>query len=159
MFSRDPKPKLLRITNKQSIPAALTLTGTVSSSGTLVTGVGTLFLSEIENPKIRHRALKYKYIFDANQAVVREIDHVLTNTSLVLKEAFPGNMASQALQVPDTSIEYQSVSIISLGTGNYVQGTIVQSGSVINRNVERDGIFPPIGVDGTPAGLQVDVIQ
>lgn len=159
MFSKDVKHEIKNVSTKTCIPSPLTLTGTISSVGTLVTGVGTLFTTEVQEKNRTHFALKYTHIYDPNQNVARPIDYVLNDTSLLLKKAFPANMTSQAIQVPDASVEYSEVSVLSIGASGIIDGVTMATGSVINMNTERQGSLDPVAIDGTGTSLQVELKQ
>ena len=159
MFSKDVKHEIRSVITKTTIPSPLTLTGTASSVGVLVTGVGTLFTTEIQDKNIVHYELKFTHLYDPAQNVVREISHVLSDTTLQLKKAFPLNMASQAVQVPNINIEYSEVSIVSPGASGVVDGVTLLLGSSVGWNTERQGSLDPIAIDGSVTPLQVQLKQ
>ena len=159
MFSKDVKHEIKLVSGKTTIPSPLTLTGTVSSVGLLVTGVGTLFTTEVQEKNRTHFALKYTHLYDPAQNLTRPIDYVLNDTSLLLKKAFPANMSSQTVQVPDISVEYSEVSVLSIGASGIIDAVTMSVGSVINMNTERQGSLDPVAIDGTITGLQVELKQ
>ena len=159
MFSRGLKEGIALVTGKQCVPAATTLTGTVTSVGTLVTGTNTLFTTEILDQEVLYHPLKYKFLYDSNQTAVREIAYVLSDTSLILKEAFAGDMSSQTLKCPDPMIEYSDVSVLAIAAGAVLDGVVLASGSVVNYHTERDGAFKPCAINGTTGNIQLEVVQ
>ncbi len=79
-------------------PVATTLTGTVVSSTTVVTGTGTSFLSELlisGGP-----GLKHKYLFNSTTGEIRSIARVDSDTVLHLNTAFAvADLAGENLEV------------------------------------------------------------
>lgn len=145
------------VTSKRSYPAAVTLTGTISSTGTVVTGVGTLFLSEITstvNPGI----LKYKYIYNSVTNEIREIASVQTDTTLTLVSAFAAPLSGVALTCPSNKFNYKEISVICAGASGVAATvgnapvTLMQTSVFTFRWI---GGVAPIAVDGTGSPLQI----
>ncbi|HTJ52631.1 MAG TPA: hypothetical protein VL443_24415 [Cyclobacteriaceae bacterium] len=66
---------------KGTIPIAVTSLGTITSGGKCVRGVGTQFT----------RLLIGSYLYDGN--VLRQIDYIVSDTMLFLKQAFPTDIS------------------------------------------------------------------
>ena len=71
-----------------------TLTGTGTTSGTTLTGVGTLFASEIDFP-----------VYVKSGSEYRRIAYVNSNTSAVIDSAFTSNLSGAAIQVIRGNVE------------------------------------------------------
>lgn len=159
-------------TQKACYPGAVTLTGTISTSGTTVTGVSTLFLSEIANAK-NPQLLKVRYIYDGSStnSEIREIDRVISDTVLILKSAFTNTLAGTTLTVPDWRYFLQELSIVAAGSPTvsmlptrvvsaagvvtYTGGaaTTMITGTVIN--LLNEGGLPPVAMSASSSTLQV----
>lgn len=158
--NRNARPSVLAVTTALTLPASITLTGTISSVGTLVTGVGTLFTSEIAYANADGK-LRYKFIYNAGRNEIREIDRVLTDTTLVLKTAFGGNLTTQALTCPDYRYQYEEVTAACAGTGGIISTpggspvTMLQNSAI---NFRWDGGLDPIALNGVTSAIQVTTI-
>lgn len=145
------------IAGKRTYPAAVTLTGTISSAGVAVTGVGTSFLTELvyeDNPII----LRYKYIYDGAQNELREIAKVLNATTLLLKTAFSSNLSGIALKSPDYRTPLIELSVICAGAGGIastIGGTPVTMIANTLFTFKNQGGIAPMAVDGSVSALQV----
>lgn len=155
------RPGVLVASTARTFPAAITLTGTIVSVGTLVTGTGTLFTTEIAYGNANAIPLRYKFIYSATRNEIREISHVLSDTTLILKTAFGGNLGSQALTCPDYRYQYKEVSIACADTGGVVSTpdlipvTMLQNSTI---NFRWIGGLDPIAVNGVASPLQVTTI-
>ncbi|MGL6268055.1 MAG: hypothetical protein ACRC2O_09010 [Chitinophagaceae bacterium] len=104
-------PYLGAIPTKGTIPLPKTLTGTITtdnagtSAGLIVIGVGTIFFTEV---------YPGDFIYD-NDAAVRKVKAVFSNTMLQLEEKFPASVSGIALKVPKRSY-YKSITSRSSGT-------------------------------------------
>jgi hypothetical protein len=133
---------------------------TISSSGVEITGVGTLFLSELTVAEGAHQA--YGYIYDALQDEIRQIDKVESDTRLILKTAFSAALTGIALVCPDHKFAYRKVDFLCVAGGTaYMSGVdqvrvaMIAAIYVYNRN---DGGLEPIAVNGTGTSVQVTTL-
>lgn len=144
------------ITTKTTLPAPVTLTGTISSSGVRVTGVGTKFLTEIA--AAGQISLKVQYLWDSTNCELRGIATVVSDTVLTLQVAFTNSLSGQALQVPNPGAIYREVSLAPNGTGCLMctanKPAVTMNGSVM-MNFENEGGLPPLALDGTANSIQV----
>jgi hypothetical protein len=131
------------VTGKGSIPTATAVTGTLSSSGTRVTGTGTKFLSEFREGD---------YLFNSTAATnpaVREVLHILSDTVMVISSAFPADVSGiSALRVRG---KYRAVGIVNSGaaTGKLNEGDLA-SGSSVTVNAPNIGyVAKPISYNAT----------
>lgn len=116
---QEGKPQAFSSTGKLLLPGVVLLTGTFSSTGKLVTGVGTLFTSEL---LYLVNQLKYKYLWDSAGNRLAEIDYVVNDTKLWLKLGFSSNVGAGALmKVNDPAKRYRMIKIV--GTGAFIIST------------------------------------
>ena len=155
-LNRPVLPGNYNVSSKDTIPASITLTGTYSSVGTVVTGVGTLFKTEILDTKVQQPKLRCHWLFDPATVTVREISHVLSDTSLILKQAFPSNVAGgTSVKCPDPTIDYLEISVISPIAGGIINGSSVLAGSTITW--ANDNGINPVAIDGTTSNMQIEI--
>lgn len=159
------------LTGKKCYPAAVTMTGTISTSSVTVTGVGTLFLSEIAN-SANPTELKVRYIYDGANSEVREIDKVVSDTVLILKSAFTATLSGAAFTVPDwryslwffqvwtasaaSKIATLPLRVVSLaGAVTYTGGVLTTM--IVNTGItfKNEGGLTPIACDGTSNAMQI----
>jgi hypothetical protein len=76
---------------KGTLPKGRTLTGTFSSVGTIVTGTGTLFTTELAGAR--------GWLYSTTDNELRPFFQINGNTNLVLETAFTNNQTSQAVIV------------------------------------------------------------
>jgi hypothetical protein len=130
-------------TGKGTIPTATTVTGTLSSSGTRVTGTGTKFLTEFREGD---------YLFNSTAATnpsVKEVVHILSDTVMVIASAFPADVSGiSALRVRG---KYRAVGIVNSGsaTGKLNEGDLA-AGSSVTVNAPNVGyVAKPISYNAT----------
>lgn len=103
--------------NVQTFPGIVELTGTVASSGTTVTGTGTLFLSELLDDS---GFILYPYIWNSTSNEIRKIIGVYSDTSFVIENAFGTDLAGELVNViPVSDYVYAKIQTVSpTGTTN-----------------------------------------
>lgn len=138
-----------------------TLTGTISSVGSIVTGVGTLFtteigggLSQIGSPTTVKTG---GWIFNGTSEVV-QIKDVVNNTTLVLTRAFTSDIvAGTALKFVKPS-RVNQMSLVAVASGAIVNGVTLSAneatgwGYTASQNVKT---CDPIVIDSTAAAVHV----
>lgn len=118
--------------DKSTIPAPETLTGTIShTNGTVVvTGTGTKFMSELQDGQ---------YIY-AND-VVRRIEQRIDDTRLLVKSTFGANLSNVDLKMSRPGI-YRKVSIKNTGANDgTLFGNDFPAGETVNF-FEEAGLTP-----------------
>lgn len=149
--------QVITVTTKTTLPAPVTLTGTITSSGLAITGTGTLFLTEL--CFLEQTNLKVKYLWDSTNTEMREIATVVDDTHLTLKVAFSNVISGQALKVPDPAIQYREISLAPAGAGCKVctanKATVTMNPDVMMEFGNDGGLQPPLALDGTASAIQV----
>lgn len=112
-----------------TLPFAITKTGTVSSVGTVVTGTGTLFTTEL---------VQSDYLYNAATNEVRKITGIQSNTILRIDTAFTSPLSAVAVQT--SRAQFVSVAITATGAGTK-DGVAMTSGQNISINNDA-GISP-----------------
>lgn len=118
-----------------TLPFAITKTGTVSSVGTVVTGTGTLFTTEL---------VQSDYLYNAATNEIREITGIQNNTTLIIDSAFTSPLSAVAVQTSRT--QFVSVAITATGTGTK-DGVAIASGQFLSFN--SDGGISPFTYSGS----------
>jgi len=140
------------------IVAALTGTITCAAGSKKVTGTSTLFTTELTNYSSENKggvnALLGFYLFlIANDAEIQEIDYVLNNTTLYLKNAsvagFSG-VASRAVNATLKDCQLMGVSKTVIVPGGSILTTANNDATVLQPN--DAGVVPPFIV---PTGVSV----
>jgi len=136
-------PYLGAIPAKGTIPLPETLTGTIStdnagaSAGVTVLGVGTIFLTEI---------YPGDFIYN-NDAEVRKVLYVFSDTMLQLEEKFPASVSGIALKRPKNQY-YKEVLVYNTGAIAEVQEAPIGNGERLVLGGS------PIAYDGTGSQIQ-----
>jgi len=136
-------PYLGAIPAKGTIPLAETKTGTITtdnagtSAGLIVLGVGTLFLTEI---------FPGDFLYD-NDAAIRKVRYVFSDTLLELEEAFPASVSGIAVKRPKNQY-YKEVLVYNTGAAAEVQESPIEDGERLILGGS------PIAYDGTGSQLQ-----
>lgn len=104
------------------IPFAITKTGTVSSTGTVVTGTGTLFTTEL---------VQGDYLYNAATNEVRKISGIQSNTILRIESAFTSGLSAVSVQVSRS--QFVSIAITATGAGTK-DGAAISSGQLLSFN-------------------------
>ena len=122
-----------------------TLTGTGTTSGTTLTGVGTLFTTEVDFPVYLKSGSEY-----------RRIVYVTSNTSAVIDSPFTTNLSGAALEVVRANVETGIVKAVS---GLNVNGNVTVGPMLIRDNVAYnvDNFINPSSFPGIAAGSRFDV--
>ncbi len=140
------------------IPSEEALTGTITSDGTTVTGVGTSILADINRDD---------WIWDSNQKEVRQVRDVSNRLEvLYLKKPFTANIAAPiALEVVrDSELEELSLLIDVGQPDGELEGQVLKSGTPVSFKKEsptrgRKGFISPKVVDGTNTIIRVITIK
>lgn len=148
------------ITDKRTIPYNETATGTCSTNGTRVDGVGTLFRSEMRSGS---------WLVDLTNNEIREVDSVESDTVAFLKQAFTSDLASGAFEIIKAT-EAQVVSIgvqvpSSAAADAELDGSVFAKGTSLTFSKDsRDGnkskdFIDPIIVDASGTSVQVLIMK
>ncbi len=137
-----------------------TLTGTLSSVGRVVTGTGTLFmteigggLSEIGSPTTVKTG---GWIFNGTSEVV-QIKDVIDNTHLVLDEAFTVDVTGVAVKFVKPSRVMQ-MSLMSIDAGGIVNGQTLGEGEFTGWGMtasQNARTCDPVVIDSTTSDVRV----
>lgn len=151
---------ILSITGVRSFPEQKTLTGTVVSSGTAVTGTGTNFFSLFLNPNSGNNAMKYAYLLHPVTGEIREITLVQSATKLQIKTQFTTSLSGQNFTV--VGIDYlESISILPAANTTLYQandtGTILLADVSVNVGDEF-GIRFPLSINAAGSAAQITVL-
>lgn len=139
-------PYLGAIPTKGTIPLPDTLTGTITtdnagaSGGLIVLGSGTLFLTEV---------YPGDFIYD-NDAAVRKVVAVFSDTMLKLEEKFPASVSAIALKVPKRSY-YKAITSRSSGTAD---AELQEASFVIQSATVTGG--SPLAYDASAANAEIE---
>lgn len=139
-------PYLGAIPTKGTIPLAETLTGTITtdnagdSEGLIVLGSGTIFLTEV---------YPGDFIYD-DDAAIRKVKAVFSDTMLELEEAFPASVAAIDLMVPKRSY-YKAITARSSGT---VDAELQESSFVAGSSTVTGG--SPLAYDASTADSEIE---
>ena len=110
------------------VPASTTWTGTISSTGKIVTGSSTLFTTEIQ---------RGAWVWSVAGHEVRKVVDIVSDTELILDSAFSSDLSGVNFQgVTKDDAKVQFMEIKNLGTATTID----------NIAFEADGIF----TDGQP---------
>lgn len=122
-----------------------TLTGTGTTAGINLTGVGTSFLTQIDFPAYLKSGSEY-----------RRIVYVTSNTSAVIDSPFTTNLSGAALQVVRADVETGIVKAVS---GLNVNGNVTVGPMLIRDNVAYnvDNFINAASFPGIAAGSRFDV--
>jgi len=138
-----------------------TLTGTISTNGIFVTGVGTLFTTEIGGGDIQPPMTATKvfqdrsWLFDGTE--VRRITAVVDDTHLTLEEAFTTPLVAVAVKFVRASRAMQ-MSYLALTAGGIVDGNTLIASEFGGFGLASDGTVcvDPIVIDGTGGSVRVN---
>lgn len=139
-------------------PASTEGTGTYASSGTRVTGTTTTFTTEVSEGD---------YLVSDTEKTVRKIKKVLSDTVLVLEEAFPSNVSAGETFKYIKRIDAKVVNLsVGAGTsGTSVDGQALAAGDSVNLEVSQEDKFSgknfvtPVYVEGSTVGDAKILIQ
>ena len=137
------------------------LTGTLTSVGRIVTGVGTLFMSEIASGLSQigspSTTKPNGWIFNGSNEVA-QIKDVVNNTTLVLDEAFTADISiSQTVKFVKPS-RVNQMSLVAVAAGAIVNGVTLSAneatgwGYTASQNVKT---CDPIVIDSQSAAVHV----
>lgn len=138
-----------------AFPTPLQLTGTVSSSGTVVTGTGTDFLTEGCYPNLDISKIRYPYIFNPSSGEIREITAIPNATTLMIKNAFSVALSGDDFYVIDDTELYKTISVNGQSGTNKIctvgADPVTMDNNVIENFGTEDGWQLPIGIDASAA--------
>ncbi len=146
--------------DKQSIPVSASGTGTISTTGKAVKGVGTLFMSELRMGS---------WLVDLTQNEVRKVIRTESNTLVFLDNAFTVNIA--ALTTPNIisntklNIRQISVSIDPALANGEIDGTVLLAGAALEFGKPSDNsrnsfaFIDPLIADATGTEIQVTILK
>lgn len=139
-------PYLGAIPTKGTIPLPETLTGTITtdnagtSAGLIVLGSGTIFLTEV---------YPGDFIYD-NDAAIRKVVAVFSDTMLELEEKFPASVSGIALKVPKRSY-YKAITARSSGSAD---AELQESSFVTGSSTVTGG--SPLAYDASAANAEIE---
>lgn len=141
------------------------LTGTMSTTGVFVYGNGTLFTTEIAAPSSGllgspSKVEPHGWLLNNTTAEVRRIKEVLTDTSLVLEDAFTANYNSTVKYIAPTRTKQWSYVLIS-GTV-IVDGVTLASGEgggFGDTSPQNVHTTQPVVIDSTSGVVHVNRFQ
>lgn len=149
------------LTGKQTVPASISATGTIVTSGITVTGTGTKFLSQM---------MAGSWIFSTTQNEIRKVVRVDSDLVAYIDKPFGSNVASTALLIiPESDTHIVTMTLIATsGTptiDGIAYGGALTSIPVITLTKEgrstsstRDFIDPVI-VDATGGSMTVITLR
>lgn len=148
------------ITDKRTVPFNETATGTCSTNGERVDGVGTAFRSEMRAGS---------WLVDLANDEIRQVDRVESDTLAYLKQAFTSDLtigAFEIIKATETQVVSISIQIPSGAAGNAeVDGSTFPKGtSMTFSKGDRDGnkskdFVDPIIVDATGTAAQILIMK
>lgn len=136
------------VTGKGTLPAAVQITGTITSVGTRVVGVATLFTTQLKQGD---------YIYNTTAATLSEVrcvKHILDNTHLILDAAFSVDVS--ALNTYRVRGQYKSVSVANTGgaAGLWAEGTI-SAGVSVSHEAKPGFVVEPIPYNATSTSFNI----
>lgn len=153
------------ITNKRSIPYSAATTGTVTSTGVNVVGTGTLFIAECPPGS---------WFVDLAANEVRKVKSVISDTRLVLEEAFTVDLAAvatpqviHAKEMKAVEIEVFIPLVVAPGGANNAFGVIdgiafpsgyVRKLSKSSKGESKRSTIDPIIVDASATVMTVSIL-
>jgi hypothetical protein len=141
------------VTDKRSIPFNQAGTGTITTFGTAIVGVGTAFLTELKAGS---------YLVSESQWETRRVYRVDSDTSAFMDEAFTSDLGSAAPSIipwylaKAVEIDLKTSSNILLDNKAFT-GILNISKASRDRSSARD-IVKPIMVDATGGTLNVNIL-
>lgn len=141
------------ITSKVTIPASVAISGTLTSVGTVVTGIGTDFQNDVKLGD---------WIYDAAQNEIRQIKSISERTEVFhLTRAFSVDLAAiAAVRVPESDLQELSLSNDGAAAGA-IDGNTFPSGKIATFdkkntvNMGANRFIDPKVVDGTGTSIAV----
>ncbi len=142
----------------EAFPPGLTKTGTVSSSGVIVTGTGTDFFTDIFNTGGSVRSgFKYKWLYSAVNGETREIVNVTAADKLIIKSAFSSALSSENFMLISDAISYDKISINPKDAGPKLAtagGISYLMDENVTKNIDNQYDFP-IVINAVGADVEV----
>lgn len=145
---------LVPLTNEiASFPAAELKTGTVSSTGVVVSGTSTLFLSELCYPNMDVTKSQYPFLFNPSTGEIREIVSIQSDTNLTIKNAFGTALSGDDLYVISDLSLYKTISVNGQSGTNKIctvgDDPVTMDNNVIENFGTEDSFCLPIGIDAS----------
>lgn len=154
--------KFYEVSNaKDTIPASVTGTGTVSTKGIYVTGVGTKFMSLAE------LGMGF-WICDLANDEIRKVDGVDSDTVARLTHAFTADLSADPLIIvkrTDLDIRQVSVSIDGTLTDGEIDGVALLAGNALAFGKPSDStrgsysFIDPLIADATGTVINVTILK
>lgn len=144
-----------RVTDKQTVPASATGTGTVDTQGVMVTGTGTLFQTEMPAGS---------WLVDFATDQIAKVKKVYSNTSAELLTGFTVDLSGAAAEIihnNEASVCTISVAIKSGDGDGEIDGVVFDNGDTLTFSKDsRDNssardLVDPIIIDGTSTSIKV----
>lgn len=138
------------ITDKRIVPYAKNNTGTITTQGIAIVGVGTLFTTEMR---------KGSFLVKLSANEFREVDRVDSDTLAYLKSAFTADISSSTPSVinqSDARVVEVSVSIpfLNSGGGQNADGKICYDGSGTLKRFPAGEVYTPSKANRDRSGTQ-----
>lgn len=143
------------VTSHTVVPAPTTMTGTIKTKGTNVTGVGTLFLSEVKPGD---------WIVHIAQDEVRKIVTRRDDLFLAIDSPFSSDMTlSTAFQVVRSRVKQMSLANSGAGDAT-IDGNPFMSGETVSfsksgKNPNGSDFIDPVIVDATGTTVKVEILK
>ncbi len=148
--------------DKQTVPLSVDVTGTISTTGLYITGVGTKFMTNSE--------LKRGFwVTDLTNNEIRKVDSVLDDTTATLENAFTTDIVAgttpNVIFATSLNIKKLSVAINPVLTNGAVDGTPLVAGSTLSfgkeskDNTNAFSYIDPIIADATGTVMDVTILR
>jgi hypothetical protein len=136
------------VTGKGTLPTAVQITGTITSTGTRVVGSSTLFTTQLKQGD---------YIYNTTAATLSEVrcvKHILDNTHLILESAFSVDVS--AINTYRVRGQYKSVSVANTGgsAGLWAEGTIA-AGASPSHEAKPGFVVEPLAYNATGTSFNI----
>ncbi len=152
--------RYLLTNTKATIPASSDITGTISTNGLYITGVGTKFKTELQ---------RGDWITDITNNEVRRVDSVLNDLAAVLTKAFTVDIIAGTTPntIPNSQLDVKQISYAIDGslTNGKIDGVTLTAGSGETfgktGNSVRDvyGFVDPVVADATGTTITVNILR
>lgn len=141
--------KFYTLASIDTVPASTAGTGVITSSGTFITGVGTLFSSEVR---------QNDFIFDAvTNKEVRRVLSVGSDTFLSIDQAFSAPIAGGAFRIVRSSLVFIGIACPT-GVTAKIDNASVPAGTAVNwsatdKRTTANPYLDPVVVEPTGSAL------
>ncbi len=155
------------ITTVESMPLSEAITGSVSvtNTSTAVTGVGTVFLTEIgggnpNNLLVPNKNSSYGFLWDYTNTEYRKIMSVESDTLLFIEKPFTNNLVGSTVkQIPSSRLKMITWDDHSGSGGGLVNGLALAANesSGVSGEDYRNTVVDPIMFDGQSGAIAVTI--